>query len=291
LHRAGYGGGGVLGLGSSFGELVALWLSDLELRELAEGTKERYRDQVRLHVLPALEQFNLGQITTGRVEWFLKSQAAASPSRAKQSRTMLNLLFGFALRHDALSRNQLSSAADSNPVEGTSQLRTPENQPRALALGRSRPSARRPRSGAPSRGTRDRSRTAWSATSSRSCSGRRCAPEVLTLRRATSTRSLRRHGGRRHWHGRSTQGCRHNTPTAAEVVCLHPADPGTGVCGDGAPPATRRCTSRANDFRESNRPGRSARTTSGARSVSSSRPSASRTRASAYAGIGAPGRS
>lgn len=98
---------------------------ELELRDLAEGTKQSYRDQVRLHVLPVFEHFTLGEISTGRVEWFLKSEVTTSPSRAKQSRSMLNLLFGFALRHDAISRN---------PVEGTSSLRTTRNAPQALTL-------------------------------------------------------------------------------------------------------------------------------------------------------------
>jgi len=125
LNRLGYGSGGVLTLASPFGDLVALWIADLQLRDLAEGTKQSYRDQVRLHVLPAFEHFTLGEITTGRVEWFLKSQTAMSHSRARQSRTMLNLLFGFALRHDGITRN---------PVEGTSPLRTPKGTPQALTL-------------------------------------------------------------------------------------------------------------------------------------------------------------
>jgi len=47
---------------------------------------EYHRDQVRLHVLPAFEHYTLAEITTGRVDWFLKSQAAISSSRARQSR-------------------------------------------------------------------------------------------------------------------------------------------------------------------------------------------------------------
>lgn len=125
LNRVGYGSGGVLSLASPFGDLVALWLADLEFRQLAEGTKQNYRDQVRLHVLPAFEHYALGEISTGRVEWFLKSQRAISHSRARQSRTMLNLLFGFALRHDGITRN---------PVEGTSPLRAPKGSPQALTL-------------------------------------------------------------------------------------------------------------------------------------------------------------
>jgi len=63
-----------------------VWLADLAIQWLAEGTKQHYRDQVRLHVLPAFEHYTLAEITTGRVDWFLKSQAAISSSRARQSR-------------------------------------------------------------------------------------------------------------------------------------------------------------------------------------------------------------
>ena len=115
----------MLSLSSSFGDLVALWLADLELQDLVDQTKENYRDDIRLHVLPAFQHFTLGAITTGRVERFLKSELAVSYSRAKHSRTMLNLLFGFALRCDAIPRN---------PVEGTSQLKKPKGTPEALTL-------------------------------------------------------------------------------------------------------------------------------------------------------------
>ncbi len=123
LNRSGYGERGMLPLTSSFRELVALGLSDLDKQDLVEGTKENYRDDIRRHVMPAFENLPLGEITTGRVEWFLKAEAAVSFSRAKHSRTMLNLLFGFALRYDAILRN---------PVDGTSQLKKPTGSPRAL---------------------------------------------------------------------------------------------------------------------------------------------------------------
>ncbi len=125
LTRPAFGSIRVLTPQSTFADLTAVWLTDLDLQPLAEGTKQNYRDQVRLHVLPAFEQYTLTEITTGRVEWFLKSQAAVSFSRARQSRTLLNLIFGFALRHDALARN---------PVAGTSALRHQKAQPMALTL-------------------------------------------------------------------------------------------------------------------------------------------------------------
>jgi integrase len=125
LNRPGYGSGGLLNLSSHFTDLAELWLAELELREISEGTKENYRDDLRVHVGPHFENYTLGEITTGRVEAFLKSQAAVSYSRAKHSRTLLNQLFGYALRHDALARN---------PVEGTSPLRKPRGAPQALTL-------------------------------------------------------------------------------------------------------------------------------------------------------------
>lgn len=125
VTRPGYGRGGMLSLSNAFGDLVELWLADLELRELSAGTKKNYRDDVRVHVRPFFDNYTLGEITTGRVESFLKAERAVSYSRAKHSRTMLNLLFGFALRHDAIARN---------PVEGTSPLRKPKGSPEALTL-------------------------------------------------------------------------------------------------------------------------------------------------------------
>lgn len=116
---------GVLRPTSSFTDLADLWLADLELRDLAGNTKENYRTCLRLHVRPAFEHYTLAEVTTGRVEWFLAKQAKVSPSQAKQTRTMLNILFGYALRHDAIARN---------PVEGTSQLRRPKATPQALTI-------------------------------------------------------------------------------------------------------------------------------------------------------------
>lgn len=125
VTRPGYGRGGVLSLNSPFGDLAELWLADLAQREISDGTKKNYRDEVRVHVRPFFENYTLGEITTGRVETFLKTQREMSYSRAKHSRTMLNLMFGFALRHDAMARN---------PVEGTSSLRKPKGSPEALTL-------------------------------------------------------------------------------------------------------------------------------------------------------------
>jgi hypothetical protein len=66
-------------------------------------------------------------VTTGRVEWFLAKQAKVLAPQAKQTRTFLNMLFAYALRHDAIARN---------PVEGTSQLRRTKATPQAQTIDR-----------------------------------------------------------------------------------------------------------------------------------------------------------
>lgn len=125
VRRSGYGNGGTLSLQSPFGDLAELWLAELEGRDISEGTKDNYRDDLRVHVRPFFDGYSLGEITTGRVETFLKEQAAISHSRAKHTRTLLNQVFGYALRNDALGRN---------PVEGTSPLKKPKGAPQALTL-------------------------------------------------------------------------------------------------------------------------------------------------------------
>ncbi|WP_406030277.1 tyrosine-type recombinase/integrase [Nocardioides sp. NBC_00163] len=125
LTRPAFGAAGVLRPDSAFDDLADEWLGDLEIQDLADRTREAYQDRLRLHVRPAMEHYTLGEITTGRVERFLKSELAISYSQASHSRTVLNLLFAFALRHDAITRN---------PVEGTSPLPRPKNAPKALTL-------------------------------------------------------------------------------------------------------------------------------------------------------------
>ena len=121
--RDGYGASGLLAVSSPFPDLANLWLQELADRDIANNTKENYRDDLRVHAMPFFENYTLGEITTGRVETFLLQQYAVSYSMAKHSRTLLNQLFKFAIRHDGMVRN---------PVEGTSPLAKPKGKPQAL---------------------------------------------------------------------------------------------------------------------------------------------------------------
>ena len=182
VDRSGYGSGGVLSLASPFPDLAELWLADLELRDISEGTKDNYRDDLRLHVLPFFENYTLGEITTGRVEHFLKSERRISYSRAKHSRTVLDQLFTFALRHDLMPRN---------PVVGTSPLAKPDGQVKdaieVLLAPRCAP-ARCPHCVPATSSTR---RRAWSPTSA--------APSPTGRARELSDRTTRRRTRRSGW--------------------------------------------------------------------------------------------
>lgn len=109
-----------------FPTLAALWLEEVERDvHLSDGTKELYTTEVRTLLMPTWEHMILREMTTGRMERFLKAQEAASRSKAKQSRVLLNLMMKFAMRHDAIRHN---------PVSGTSPLRKPQAAPKALTM-------------------------------------------------------------------------------------------------------------------------------------------------------------
>ncbi len=89
---------------SSFRQLVDVWLEDLDLEgKLAESTRALYERNVRELVMPAFENFLLREISVRKVDQFIKRLASAkSYSTAKQTRTVLSLAFGLAVRYDGL---------------------------------------------------------------------------------------------------------------------------------------------------------------------------------------------
>src|SRR3954454_2872144 len=110
---------------STFTRLVELWLEDLDLEDkVAESTRALYERNMRQLVLPTFEDYALREISVSRVDRFLKALAKnKSYSTAKQAKTVLSLVFGLAVRYDALGEN---------PVRETARLRRPPSQ--ALAL-------------------------------------------------------------------------------------------------------------------------------------------------------------
>jgi integrase len=115
---------GEISADSSFPKLVELWLRDLDLEgRIALSTRELYEREMRALVLPEFEHLTLREITVSRVDQFLKRMAKRSYSRAKQSKVVLGLALGLAVRYEAITRN---------PVLSASRLRKPESSPRSL---------------------------------------------------------------------------------------------------------------------------------------------------------------
>lgn len=111
---------------SPFGDLVRVWLEDLELDpDLAQGTKDLYERDMRTLVLPVFEHFVLREITISKVDRFLRTLAKQSYSRAKHAKVVLNLALGMAHRYEAIEKN---------PVTGTKRLKRPVTQATALTL-------------------------------------------------------------------------------------------------------------------------------------------------------------
>ena len=98
-------------------ELVNARLADREMRsDLSAGTKDLYRREPKSLVLPTFKAFRLREITTTRLDQFLKRQAKISYAHARHSRVALNSMFNHALRQDALHHN---------PVRDLTRLKQP----------------------------------------------------------------------------------------------------------------------------------------------------------------------
>lgn len=86
--------------------LSTIWKTDPDLtNNCSEQTIERYSDSLEHHILPALGEYMLMEVTVSRVDQFLRSLAVSTPGLAKTARTVLNGMFKLAVRHDALRSN------------------------------------------------------------------------------------------------------------------------------------------------------------------------------------------
>ncbi|GAA1953968.1 tyrosine-type recombinase/integrase [Agromyces allii] len=111
---------------SSFGELAEAWVEDLRMDvDRSESTKETYQKALRLWVMPAFEKFTVREMTVARLDRFLKTQRATSYSRAKQAKTILSMILGFAARHGVIA---------TNPIKETAQMKRPRKVPKALTM-------------------------------------------------------------------------------------------------------------------------------------------------------------
>jgi integrase len=122
MHAGGVGD--ALNAGSPFTLLAEAWMEDVMLDvDRSRGTKDTYQRELRVLVLPFFEHFTVREVTVGRIELFLRQQRAKSYTRAKHSRTILNMILAFAVRREIIPRN---------PMKETSRMKKPPHTPKAL---------------------------------------------------------------------------------------------------------------------------------------------------------------
>ena len=105
--------------------LAEAWLDDFERQDRSPTTVAAYRGRIDKHILPALGNVRVRELTVGLVDRHLRAvEANHGAAMAKQTKTVLGQVIGLAVRHDALTQN---------PVRDASPISTkPKNAPRAF---------------------------------------------------------------------------------------------------------------------------------------------------------------
>ena len=114
---------------SRFSDAAVLWAE--RMKEMvadgrrSPGTIETYERQLRNHVLPAMGEVRLGEVTTPQVDRVIASiKRKVSPATARSCRSVISGVLGLAVRYGAITHN---------PVREVERIESrPKRQPRAL---------------------------------------------------------------------------------------------------------------------------------------------------------------
>jgi integrase len=107
-------------------DAASLWFQSISEEGRAPTTLDAYSDTLRLHVLPALGELRLREITVGVCDRFIQSvKSRRGVGAARHARIVLSGTMGLAARRDAIR---------TNPVRDVSRLTSNTKQPRALTL-------------------------------------------------------------------------------------------------------------------------------------------------------------
>jgi integrase len=128
-ERASARHGGSLKSTDRFSVAADLWLEQLGVRvadgRRSSGTLDTYRRKLDNHILPALGEVRLGEITTALVDSVLQAiKSRVGPPTARSCRSAISGVLGLAVRHGAIA---------TNPVRDVERIpSTPKHRPRAL---------------------------------------------------------------------------------------------------------------------------------------------------------------
>lgn len=95
-------------------QLADLWWEEYAAKNRTQGTIDRYQKVLDLHVLPALGDLRLEEVSVSRLDRFVKTLARTSKANAKIAHVLLLGMFDLAARHDAY---EVSPARSIAPVQ------------------------------------------------------------------------------------------------------------------------------------------------------------------------------
>lgn len=108
-------------------ELSVLWFEEIETNGRAgRRTIDGYKDTYNRVIAPALAGLRLNEMSTGRLDRFLKNVAVGHPATARHSKIVLTGILGLAVRQDALH---------SNPIRDVGAIKVASKDVRALSTG------------------------------------------------------------------------------------------------------------------------------------------------------------
>ncbi len=101
---------------TTFGQVAEQWFSDIadlvEAGRRSPTTATLYRSVLDRHVMPQLGSVRLSELSTGRVDQFLREcRRSSGYSVAKTARSVVSGVCGFAARRDAIRYNPVREAA------------------------------------------------------------------------------------------------------------------------------------------------------------------------------------
>ncbi len=107
-------------------DLVTLWLATVDSGNLADRTKELYRDVTTRYVLPGIGGLRVAEVSVPTLDRLLSTITERhGAGSAKTSRSVLSSVLGLAVRHGALP---------TNPVRDAGKLSQPRKSVRSLTL-------------------------------------------------------------------------------------------------------------------------------------------------------------
>ncbi len=116
----------------TLGQWLAYWLENVVRRDLADSTLYAYRNMTRCHVVPALGQVPLAELTPVLLQSYLlrKLDEGLAPNTVRKHYVMLFTALRLAVRMDVLDRNPLERVTPPKKTESRYTFYDPDQMQR-----------------------------------------------------------------------------------------------------------------------------------------------------------------